>query len=154
MRADVRVILTCLAVALAASPACKGKRAPEKAEEPRASEDGGEAEHDELPKVVKLDAEPRARAGVRSEPAKKEALAKTLTLSGEIVADPDRTAKISSPVFLAAAARSCIACGPPVESSTTTTRRRFGAGRLFMSPLEPLIVLPLSQRAQHVPHTR
>ena len=98
MRADVRVILTCLAVALAASPACKGKRAPEKAEEPRAPEDGGEAEHDELPKVVKLDPEPRARAGVRSEPAKKETLAKTLTLSGEIVADPDRTAKISSPI--------------------------------------------------------
>jgi len=91
-------MLTCLAVALAAPPACKGKGAPEKAAEPRASEDGGEAEHDELPKVVKLDAEPRARAGVRSEPAKKETLAKTLTLSGEIVADPDRTAKISSPV--------------------------------------------------------
>jgi len=98
MRTDVRVMLTCLAVALAAPPACKGKGAPEKAAEPRASEDGGEAEHDELPKVVKLDAEPRARAGVRSEPAKKETLAKTLTLSGEIVADPDRTAKISSPV--------------------------------------------------------
>ncbi len=94
----VRVVVTSLALVLATLPACKGKSAPEKSEEPRAAEDGGEAEHDELPKVVKLDPEPRARAGVRSEPAKKETLAKTLTLSGEIVADPDRTAKISSPI--------------------------------------------------------
>ncbi len=98
----VRVKVTSLALALtlATLPACKDKSAPEKREheEPRAAEDGGEAEHDELPKVVKLDAEPRARAGIRSEPAKKETLAKTLTLSGEIVADPDRTAKISSPI--------------------------------------------------------
>lgn len=92
------VLVTSLALAFAAVPACKGKSPPEKAEEPRATEDGGEAEHDALPKVVKLDPEPRARAGIRAEPAKKETLAKTVTLSGEIVADPDRTAKISSPV--------------------------------------------------------
>lgn len=98
MTTAVRVLVTTLALAFVALPACKGKSAPEKAEEPRATEDGGEAEHDELPKVVKLDPEPRARAGIRSEPAKKETLAKTLTLSGEIVADPDRSAKVSSPV--------------------------------------------------------
>ncbi|MBK8213742.1 MAG: efflux RND transporter periplasmic adaptor subunit [Myxococcales bacterium] len=98
MNRAVRVLVTTLALAFVALPACKGKSAPEKADEPRATEDGGEAEHDELPKVVKLDPEPRARAGIRSEPAKKETLAKTLTLSGEIVADPDRTAKVSSPV--------------------------------------------------------
>lgn len=98
MTSAVRVLVTSLALSLVAPLACKGKSSPEKAEEPRATEDGGEAEHDELPKVVKLDPEPRARAGIRSEPAKKETLAKTLTLSGEIVADPDRTAKVSSPV--------------------------------------------------------
>lgn len=98
MNRAVRVLVTTLALAFVALPACKGKSAPEKAEEPRATEHGGEAEHDELPKVVKLDPEPRARAGIRSEPAKKETLAKTLTLSGEVVADPDRTAKVSSPV--------------------------------------------------------
>jgi cobalt-zinc-cadmium efflux system membrane fusion protein len=98
MTRAVRVLVTTLALAFIALPACKGKGSPEKAEEPRATEHGGEAEHDELPKVVKLDPEPRARAGIRSEPAKKETLAKTLTLSGEVVADPDRTAKVSSPV--------------------------------------------------------
>ena len=35
---------------------------------------------------------------MRSEPAKKETLGRSLTLTGEIVADPDRTAKISSPI--------------------------------------------------------
>jgi cobalt-zinc-cadmium efflux system membrane fusion protein len=98
MTRAVPVLVTSLALALFAAPACKSKRPPEKAEEPRATEDGAEAEHDELPKVVKIDPEPRARAGIRSEPAKKETLAKTVTLSGEIVADPDRTAKVSSPV--------------------------------------------------------
>lgn len=58
----------------------------------------GEPEHDELPKLVKLDAASRSRAGIRSEPAVRAHLGRTLTLSGEIVADPDRTAKISSPV--------------------------------------------------------
>ncbi|HQY61979.1 MAG: efflux RND transporter periplasmic adaptor subunit [Myxococcales bacterium] len=91
-------ILACgLAVVL--SSACKTQRAPtEKTEGREKVEDGGEAEHAELPKVVKLDAEPRTRAGVRSEPAKRETLAKSLSLAGEIVADPDRTAKVSSPI--------------------------------------------------------
>ncbi len=64
MNRAVRVLVTTLALAFVALPACKGKSAPEKADEPRATEDGGEAEHDELPKVVKLDPAPRARAGI------------------------------------------------------------------------------------------
>lgn len=93
--------LVILAAALVgtASPACKPQKAPsEKVDEKDKAEDGGEAEHSDLAKVVKLDAEPRARAGVRSEPAKKETLGKSLSLTGEIVADPDRTAKISAPI--------------------------------------------------------
>ena len=94
----LRGVLVVLSVWALAS-ACKPQKAPaEKTEEKEKAEDGGEADHDELPKVVKLDAEPRARAGVRSEPAKKETLGRSLTLTGEIVADPDRTAKISSPI--------------------------------------------------------
>ena len=86
-----------LGLGLGVLPACKDKKPAEKAEQ-KETADAGEAEHDELPKVVKLEPGARTRAGVRSEPAKKETLAKTLTLAGEIVADPDRTAKISSPI--------------------------------------------------------
>lgn len=94
-----RVLVACLAASvLVQTASCKDRKVAEKSGEKEAAPDGGEADHDELPKVVKLDPEPRVRAGVRTELAKRETLAKTLTLAGEIVADPDRTAKISSPV--------------------------------------------------------
>lgn len=58
----------------------------------------GEKEHDTIPKRAKLSREVVAGAKIRTEPAMKEALAPTLSLPGEIAADPDRSARVSSPV--------------------------------------------------------
>lgn len=51
-----------------------------------------------LPKTVKLSASVIADAKIKSAPATKEALSVTLNLPGEIAPDPDKTARISSPV--------------------------------------------------------
>ena len=58
-------------------------------------EDPGHA-HEELPTSVTLDPEVIAAAGIRVEKATRAKLTQTLNLPGEIVADPDRSARVSA----------------------------------------------------------
>jgi len=55
-----------------------------------------EAGHDELPRQLKVPAEVISSAGIRTAPVRRAALASTLTLTGEVIAVPDRTAQLSS----------------------------------------------------------
>lgn len=63
-----------------------------------AHEDGEEHEHEGLPKRVRLPPSVIAAANIRAEPVKKEPLRADVELSGEIAANPDRSARIASPV--------------------------------------------------------
>lgn len=90
-------------VALALS-ACHGK-SPEPAQPiPSASveahdpEHRDEPEHEALPTRVKLSPEVIADAKLEFAPAGKEILTRTITLPGEISVDPDKSARVSSPV--------------------------------------------------------
>jgi cobalt-zinc-cadmium efflux system membrane fusion protein len=58
----------------------------------------GEKEHDTIPKRAKLSKQVVLGAKITTEPAKKEVLAPTLALPGEISVDPDKSARVSSPV--------------------------------------------------------
>lgn len=79
---------------------CPKKEAPRPAkEEPGATTSHeGEKEHDAIPKRVKLTPEVVRAAKIKVVPAAKQVLAPTLTLPGEVAADPDRSARVSSPV--------------------------------------------------------
>jgi membrane fusion protein, heavy metal efflux system len=79
-----------------AEPAEKPPRAERAAQEDRHHVD--EPEHEELPTRVRLSPDVLAAAHVQSTPATREVLAVTLALPGEIVADPDRTARVASPI--------------------------------------------------------
>lgn len=61
-----------------------------------ADEHRDETGHEPLPSHVTLSAADRERAGVKTFTVRRVALASTLTLSGELVAIPDKTAKLSS----------------------------------------------------------
>jgi cobalt-zinc-cadmium efflux system membrane fusion protein len=65
---------------------------------PQAPEHVDEPEHEELPKLVRLTREVIASAAIRTAKVAREALPITVSLPGELVADPDKTARISSPV--------------------------------------------------------
>ena len=64
--------------------------------EKTSTEDGGEHEHEGLPKTVHLSREVFTNAKLEVAPATKEMLGASVVLPGEIVADPDRSARISS----------------------------------------------------------
>jgi len=95
-------LVVALLITLLASGCSKttNNDAPKKAEEPApaASAHTDEPEHDELPKRVRLTPKVIAGAKIRTVAVAKELLSSTLTLPGEIVADPDRSARVSSPV--------------------------------------------------------
>lgn len=78
------------------------KKPAEPADAPRdakgAAEHKDEAEHEELPKKVQLTAEVIAAAKIRTAKVTREALETVLELPGEIVADPDKTALVASPI--------------------------------------------------------
>ncbi len=77
-------------------PAAEPPQPPQPESREQAHRD--EPEHEELPTRVKLAPAVIAAADVRTEPVREETLAVTLALPGELVADPDRTARIASPV--------------------------------------------------------
>ncbi len=72
--------------------------APSKPAEVKPPAHSDEAEHEELPKRVRLPKEVIADAKIKTAPAVKEALAATTSLPGEITADPDKSARVSTPV--------------------------------------------------------
>jgi membrane fusion protein, heavy metal efflux system len=81
-----------LALVLLLSACPKSEPAEKPAEPPHGHDDG----HEELPKQLKLSAEDATRAGIRTTTVKRVALASTVLLTGEVVAQPDRTAKLSA----------------------------------------------------------
>lgn len=81
--------------------ACSKAAAPTPTAAPSSSSSSprpDEHEHEELPKLVHLAPEVIRDAGIRVAPVTRETLAPTVALPGEVGADPDRTAKVSSPV--------------------------------------------------------
>ncbi len=69
---------------------------PKTAEKADAHSD--EQEHEELPKRVRLTKEVITDAKVQTAPVAREVLAVTLALPGEIAPDPDKSARVSTPV--------------------------------------------------------
>ncbi len=65
---------------------------------PPASAHEDEAAHEGVPSKVKLSDAVIADAKIGTAPAVREALAITLSLPGELLADPDKSARVSSPV--------------------------------------------------------
>ncbi|MBL8720227.1 MAG: efflux RND transporter periplasmic adaptor subunit [Myxococcales bacterium] len=77
-----------------AKPQEDGKAAPA----PSASTHADEPEHEEFPKKVRLDPDAARDAGIKVAPVTRERLVPTVSLPGEVAADPDRIAKVSSPI--------------------------------------------------------
>lgn len=67
-------------------------------DEARGEKKGDRDEHEELPLKVRLSDEVIRESGIQVAPVQREALLSTLTLSGEVTVDPDRSARISSPM--------------------------------------------------------
>lgn len=89
-----------LAVVLLLGVACSRKE-PEKPKEKEPEQAGAHADepkHDELPRRVRLTKEVIAAAKIKDAPVGREMLAQTLLLPGEVVSDPDRSARVSAPV--------------------------------------------------------
>src|SRR6478736_5583531 len=53
--------------------------------------------HEAIPRLVKLKDAVRTAAGVKTAPVARATLTEALTLPGEVAADPDRLARVSSP---------------------------------------------------------
>jgi len=75
---------------------CKRTEAPAEKHEPDAPH-AHETEHEALPRQVKLSEQVIRDAKLAFAPATREVLSETLSLPGEIAADPDQLARISSP---------------------------------------------------------
>jgi membrane fusion protein, heavy metal efflux system len=88
-------ILACMSLC-----GCPRDNKPKPEEKPKASASATheEKDHDEIPKRAKLTQQVIAAAKIRTAAATKEALAPTLSLPGEVSGDPDRSARVSSPV--------------------------------------------------------
>jgi membrane fusion protein, heavy metal efflux system len=89
------LVAACLVLAACSKDSKKVKEEPPPA---ASTSHEGETEHDAIPKRAKLTKEIVADAKIRSEPARKEVLAPTLSLPGEVAVDPDKSARVSSPV--------------------------------------------------------
>ena len=77
---------------------CKRGDAPAQKHEPEpAAEHVHETEHEALPRQVKLTEQVIVDAKLQFAPATREVLSETLSLPGEISADPDQLARILSP---------------------------------------------------------
>ena len=98
------IVLLTVALACAGCRGCDSKKhEPEKSAgkpsgETARTEDGGEHEHESLPKTVHLSAAVFRNAKLEVAPAAKELLGANIVLPGEVVADPDKSARISSTV--------------------------------------------------------
>jgi cobalt-zinc-cadmium efflux system membrane fusion protein len=90
------VLVLALVLAGCSKPeASKARGEPAPASGSSASHD---EDHDTIPKRAKLTPEVVAGAKIRTAPATKEILAPTLALPGEISVDPDKSARVSTPV--------------------------------------------------------
>ncbi len=78
--------------------ACQKPEASAAAPRPSESAHSDEPAHEALPNHVRLSDAVVANAGIKTAPAAKAALLPVLPLPGELAADPDRSARVSSPV--------------------------------------------------------
>lgn len=90
MRIATAAVLTFLV-----SVGCKSK-VPDAAHPAHADDHHDEKAHDALPRQVRASAEVVAQAGIRTDVVNRKVLATTVTLPGEVVAVPDRTARLST----------------------------------------------------------
>jgi cobalt-zinc-cadmium efflux system membrane fusion protein len=81
---------------LGACPRSEPAAAPPAEEEPPAHRD--EPEHEALPRRVQLADAVASAARIETAPVRRQTLVATLALPGEIVVDPDRAARLSSPI--------------------------------------------------------
>jgi cobalt-zinc-cadmium efflux system membrane fusion protein len=91
--------MSCAAfLALGGCKGSKAEEAPPKAEGEAVAVEkhSDEKEHEELPKQIKLTPEVVAQAKVSTAPVRKLALAVTVELSGQVVADPDHVAMLGA----------------------------------------------------------
>ncbi len=88
----MKLVVVILAVWVSAC-SCKKGSLEETPDEDAHRDDEG---HAELPRQLKVSPEIVAQAGIRTSTVKRAALTSTLSLSGEIIAVPDRTARLSS----------------------------------------------------------
>lgn len=97
---SVRLLCSFVVAAAATVAACRSSPAGEAAPSPKpaASAHADEPEHEELPKKVRLDADVVREAGITTDKVRRVALEPTLVLPGEVTANPDRSARVSSPV--------------------------------------------------------
>ncbi len=85
------VVLTALALACT-------KPSPKDEPAPASSAHTDEAAHEGIPKKLQVPPDVVRDARITAQPVTKEVLATTIGLAGEIAADPDRSAKVASPV--------------------------------------------------------
>lgn len=92
--------LRVLALLVVALPGCPKDASKAKGEPPPVASTSHEAEkeHDAIPRRAKLTKEIVEGAKIQWQPASREVLASVLALPGEVAADPDRSARVSSPV--------------------------------------------------------
>jgi cobalt-zinc-cadmium efflux system membrane fusion protein len=88
-----------LCVVLALSASC-GEKNPEPVPEaaPARAPHRDEPEHAEFPTHVRLSDAVRSAAGVRTQKVERALLVRTVDLPGEIAVDPDRAARVASPI--------------------------------------------------------
>jgi cobalt-zinc-cadmium efflux system membrane fusion protein len=103
--------LTLLSALVLVACSKKERTAPRATEESRSAKDAthspdaaghahlDEPAHEELAKRVRLSNDVIADAKIQTAPATREILASTLSLPGEIAADPDKSARVSVPVL-------------------------------------------------------
>ena len=92
-----RVLVIPLTVLLISCSGGKEHARPAEAKEGQ-KEHADEPSHQELPKKIRVAPSVIAAAKIRMEPAARKVLAATLSLPGEIAANPDKSAGIASPV--------------------------------------------------------
>ena len=88
-------VVVCLAACDTAQPAATHERHPPGVSAPEHSD---EPAHEELPKLVRLSPQVIADAQIHASPVQRERLPSTLALPGEVAADPDKSARLSSPI--------------------------------------------------------
>lgn len=96
----MRLLIASLASCLLCTSACSktaSEHTGESGAKPTDSAHADEAEHPALPTRIRLTPEVVRDAHVQTTPVTRGALAETVALAGELAADPDRAARISSP---------------------------------------------------------
>lgn len=88
----------CMAAVIGLTASCAGSQAKDPSQNPDVTAIAADEPSAHLPKVVQLSEKVIADAHVKTNVVSSETLAPTIELPGEISADPDKSARVSSPV--------------------------------------------------------